>query len=206
MTENQRKELGKTLNMLSIYYNQPKPIEVLRMMVSDLADLDFNEVMEAIDSYRREPENRTFPLPAKLRIIINPVQSKESLANESASRIRAAISKFGYWQPTEAKNYIGELGWQIVERNGGWQYLCENHGVELDPLIFHAQARDLAKSMLESQAVGNFDKPIGLPEPRRSGGLSKFGEEPKALGMSNDDTNMKKLQLLKDFQKHQEEK
>lgn len=138
--------------------------DVLRMMVEDLADLDFSKVINALNLYRRDGKNTFWPKASKIRELVNPVQSKDGMANEAASRIRAAITMFGWPNPDKAREYIGELGWAIVVRSGGWSYVCEQHGLELNPLTFHAQARDLAKAMIESKAAGVHDQPIGLPD------------------------------------------
>lgn len=138
--------------------------EVLKMQVEDLSDLDYLQIVDALTAYRRDGKNIHWPRANKLRELIIPKQSKESLANEAASRIRKAISDFGWCNSTKARAYIGELGWAVVERAGGWQFLCENHGVDLNQLTFHAQARDLAKAIIESSELGIHDQPIALPD------------------------------------------
>lgn len=164
MNENQRKELALVIVSTAIYFGRQLERSVVALMVSDLEDLDFEKVISAYSIYRRDGKNSTFPLPGKIREMINPKQSKDGLANEAASRIRKAISDFGWCNSEEAKAFIGELGWAVVERSGGWQYVCENHGLDLNPLTFHAQARDLAKSIAESSELGIHDQPIALPE------------------------------------------
>ncbi|WP_289460478.1 hypothetical protein, partial [Klebsiella pneumoniae] len=74
--------------------------------------------------------------------------SPATKAQEVSGRIREAISKFGYANQQDAREYIGSLGWKVVERFGGWIYLCENHGLDLNPLTFFAQARDSVISII----------------------------------------------------------
>ena len=162
MNLEQRKTVGVTLSYLCEYYNKTLSKPALSMMVEDLSDLPFEEVMKAIQSVRRDPKITQFPLPAKIREIINPTQSLDGIANETASRIRAAITKFGWPNPEDAKSYIGDLGWKIVERAGGWMYVCENHGLDLNPLTFHAQARDQAKALVETYNTDGYDQPLML--------------------------------------------
>ena len=168
MTDQQKSALGVYIANTAQFYSKEFSKAVVSMMVQDLEDLDFNKIIDAYTRYRRDGKNVFFPMPAKIRDLVNPTQSKETLANEAASRIRKAIGDFGWCNPLEARGYIGELGWAVVERAGGWSYVCENHGVDLNPLTFHAQARDLAKSMAESSELGVFDQPISLPKPTNS--------------------------------------
>lgn len=149
MTENEIKQLAGLWAMYAGYYRTKLDDQVLRMYADDLADLDFAEVRNALDQYRKNPKNRVLPLPAMIREIIEPQVDPDSAAREIASRIVGAISKCGWSNPTGAREYMGEIGWEIVRRFGGWQYICENHGLSLQPAAFMAQARDLAKSQLQ---------------------------------------------------------
>lgn len=164
MNENQRKELAMVIVSTATYYGRQLEKPVVSMMVGDLQDLNFERVTSAYSEYRKDFKNNNFPLPAKIREMINPKQSKESMSNEAAGRIREAITKFGWCNQYEARAFVGELGWAVVERSGGWQYVCENHGKELNQTAFYAQSRDLAKSIAESAELGIYDQPIGIPE------------------------------------------
>ena len=174
MTQNERNEIGITLVNMSTYYGKTIDKNVIKMMVQDLEDLEFLDVINAFTSYRRNPANIHFPLPAKIRAIVNPKQSPDALANESASRIRKAISDFGWNNSQQARDFIGELGWKVVERSGGWMHVCENHGLSLSPLVFHAQARDLAKAICESEILGIGDQPIQLPNKSQNEQITSF--------------------------------
>lgn len=168
MTPNEKNEIGKLYSTTCKAFDKILDHDVLRMQIEDLCDLNFHDVVSALNQYRRNPKNTQWPRANKIREIVNPNQSVEGMANEAASRIRSAISKFGWPNPTDAKAYIGDLGWLIVERSGGWQYLCENHGIDLNPLTFHAQARDQAKAISESSNAGNFDKPVMIEKAPES--------------------------------------
>lgn len=132
------------------------------MVVEDVEDLDFEKCLNALTVYRRDPKNKTWPKSSDVRAIVCPVMTPDAQANEAAARIREAIGKFGWPDPVGARKHIGELGWKVVERSGGWQYLCENHGSELNALTYHAQSRDLAKALIEAQNAGKLDQPISL--------------------------------------------
>ncbi len=152
---------------LSAYYQLSLRNEVLEMYVEDLAGLSAETISNAMSMYRRDPKNTRMPLPAQIRSVCEPTVDDDSLAREAASRIVAAIRKFGWPSPNEAKEYIGELGWKVVERNGGWPPLCENL-MEDQIGIFTAQARDLAKAQIQFSRAGLIDEAPALPGPKNA--------------------------------------
>jgi len=140
MTQKLKEEIIAT----AIYYGRDLNPQVLGMMVDDLSDLDASACIQAYRSYRRNPKNRTFPLPAQIREIVAPDQhiDAEALAREVAARIVGAVTKFGWPNGRAAREFIGEEGWRIVELQGGWSHICENLGVTIPPSTFQAQVRD----------------------------------------------------------------
>jgi F0F1-type ATP synthase delta subunit len=54
----------------------------------------------------------------------------------------------------------------VVRRMGGWQYICEHHGLALNPGQFFAQARELVKSKLEIEESGVTDMSHLLNGPK----------------------------------------
>lgn len=161
----EKNQLGQIYAATCKAYDKNLESDVLKMQIEDLADLSFHQIADALLAYRRDEKNTQWPRASKIRAIINPKQSTDTMANETASLVRSAVSKFGYPNPQDARAYIGELGWAIVERNGGWSYICENLGLDLNPATFHAQVRDLAKAMIESDKAGLGNMPINLPAP-----------------------------------------
>ncbi len=143
-------ELKKLIVFVARYYGRPLEPDVVTMMASDLEDLPFDEVKAAYEQYRKKDKLMRFPMPATIREIISPEIDPDSVAREIASRITEAITSFGWCNGNSAKNYIGDIGWEIVRRNGGWASICQNHGVTIDPNSFSAQARELAKVYVRS--------------------------------------------------------
>lgn len=185
MNQDERDIFGKTLTAVAFLYGHEFPKERASMFITALCDFipaTLDEYLKALRRYTEDSKNRNFPNPSQLRPYLRPELSIEAKANEAAYRIRSAITKFGWAQPIEAKEYMGDLGWTIVERSGGWQHLCQNHGVDIDPLIFHAQARESAKAIIESAALGQFDRPISIDSSEtRKNGLLKGGDIAQAL-------------------------
>ena len=167
-------KLKEMILLVHEYYHRGYPLsdQVLLMYASDLADLNEARCIEAYQRWRRNPANTRAPLPAQIREIVNPEEfvAVETQARELAARIVGAIPKFGWCNAKEARLYVGEVGWRIVERHGGWQYLCENVGTIINPAVLQAQMRDQAEGDIRygSQAI---EKSIGaLSESKARGG------------------------------------
>jgi hypothetical protein len=167
LTDAERKQVKVLWLQLSAYYQYPLKEEVFEMYVQDVEDLSFDEIKVAMEKYRRNGKNNRVPLPGSIRALARPELDPDTQAREAAARVIQAISKFGYTNPTEARAWIGELGWRAVQRFGGWQYLCENTGVELSVTTLMAQVRDIASTTIKLGEAGIYDQPLGLPEPEK---------------------------------------
>lgn len=156
-------QVKKILIGLAGYYNHPLTEETLAMYAEDLGDLSVEKIFLATKEIRRDPKITRFPLPAQIRERIEPPENPEGLAIEASNRIVEAISRFGYWRESEAKEFIGELGWLVVQRQGGWQAICENTLVTTLPTQ-KAQWRELAKVLYARSKSGTLDTPPALPK------------------------------------------
>ena len=150
---------------LGEYYRQPISDLVLKMYEQDVSDLPPEQVERALTEYRRSPKNRFPPLPANVRELVEPAINDDQLAVETAARIVTAISKFGWNNPVPAKAFMGEVGWAVVEKQGGWENVCANTKAS-EIGIFQAQVRELAKVQIKLARMGALDTPPALPRPR----------------------------------------
>lgn len=95
---------------------------------------------------------RRFPTIVELKELVgissDPL-SGEDMARDAVARIGESVRRFGYCNPDRAKDYIGELGWRLVERLGGWEAVC-NQRSEKDLTVLLAQARELGKVLLKA--------------------------------------------------------
>lgn len=141
--------------------------EVLAMYCDDLSDLDPQACMAAYRAYRRNPANKTFPLPAQIRELVAPGEfiAPEVMARETAARIVGAISKFGWNNSKEAQMYIGPEGWQAVQRQGGWSHMCEQTS-KFNELTLQAQLRDQLIGVFKYGAHA-IEQSIGISSDRR---------------------------------------
>lgn len=134
------------------YYHPDRSLadQVLLMYAADLSDLNPESVIHAYAEYRRDPSNTHFPLPAKIRALVNPAAhiSVEDRAAEISARIVGAVAKFGWPNGKDAEAFIGPEGWSIVWRQGGWSLLCESLGTKINITTFTAQVRKLLEANL----------------------------------------------------------
>jgi hypothetical protein len=174
MNVEEKAKVTQLLAVTAAYYRQKLEDEVLKMYAEDLIDLPFLSVSNAIANYRRNPKNRTMPLPAQVRDMLTPVVDPDAMAREIAGRCVQAITKFGWPQPGPAREFIGEEGWSVIESSGGWLHFVEQHGDGINPQTFFAQARDRIKDQL---TFGRDNIVHGFLDSKKCvGGLQRLGE------------------------------
>lgn len=157
----QIQQMKKFWVMVSAYYQRQLDSHVLQMYGEDCKDVTFEELKWAFEQWRRGARGGLMPLPMQLVNLIRPEPDLNAEANETAGRIREAISRFGYTQGQAARDFIGEVGWSAVQGFGGWVALCESQ----DEPAKWAQIRELAKSKMIRAAQGRTDVVPGLGLP-----------------------------------------
>ncbi len=174
MTQQERDEIGKALSRAAVFYDRTDLDKTKISMMIDVIqdafpDSSAQNILSAILNYRNNQKNSMFPSPAKLAQYLSPTISPDAQAQEIASRIIEAVPKFGYvksgYQP--AKEHIGNIGWVVVKRFGGWQPLCEDLGSKIPVTTFLAQAREIIKSQIEIQNTPNVDMSRLLNGPEK---------------------------------------
>lgn len=148
---NKLQQIKRILNALAEYFQTTLTPTQLAMYAEDLEDLALEDIGAAIKRIRQNPQIARFPLPAAIRQEI--VGSARDEALEAASRIVQAMEKYGYTNPEKARAFIGELGWRVVEREGGWQSLCQRTSSD-DLPILKAQWRELAAASIRRVGIG----------------------------------------------------
>ncbi|MGE3756901.1 MAG: hypothetical protein AB7H97_04055 [Pseudobdellovibrionaceae bacterium] len=171
--------LMKVIVLTFAYYHPERvlPDTVVQMYAKDLADLPVDKCIDAYERWRRNPANKVFPRPAEIRELVNPEEfvSVEAKAREIAARIVGAVPKFGWNNGKEARVFIGEEGWSVVQRQGGWSHVCQSLS-SYNMNSYQAQLRDqLAGSLKYGRE--NVENSIGaLPEGRaRTSQLESIG-------------------------------
>lgn len=162
MTQDNLKQIQKIIIENLTFFDAPINELKVKMFAQELASFPAGEVGAAFSVLRKEAGRNKMPMPADVVKILFPQTDPNAEAQEAAARILQATSKFGYIDPEGAKNFIGSLGWRVVERFGGWKYICENLGVNLNASTFFAQARDVAKASIGREALGLANSPPSL--------------------------------------------
>lgn len=175
MTLPEMQRLKALISATGAYYGQIIDDDVLVMYVNDLSDLPFTRVIDELESARRDPKNARFPLPAVIRNRIQPqdADSDEIRAHMAASRIPEAVAKFGWNNPAGARAHMGELAWQVIERDGGWRQLCQTLNSENIGML-KAQWRNQALVEAKRARAGLTHVAPALPSPMGSTGLTKI--------------------------------
>lgn len=161
MTEDEKKKVKAGYVALSAYYQRPLEDYVLRMYAEDLEDMPFGVVIDAMIQWRKNPKNRTLPLPAELRNQVTPALTDEQLAIESVARIVQAMSKHGSYNPDAAREFMGDLAWEVVKREGGWVKICATENKELP--FLKSQWLKVALSVQAQSRAGKLGDAPRLP-------------------------------------------
>lgn len=140
--------IAQMLLAMARFYGYELEERQLEMYVEVLAKFPEATVLQSGKEYIQNPKNEKFPIPPHkilAKYLPQEADSKD-VGREVALRIRHAVSKFGWPSPADARAHIGDLGWGVVERLGGWQHICENLGVTIQETTFMAQCRDAVES------------------------------------------------------------
>lgn len=157
---NKQAEIMKLVAALGEYYDKPLTPGQVAMYSQDLMVLEPEQLAQAINTYRNDPRNDRFPLPVKLKAMVGLAINPEDEAIQIAGRILSAIASIGPYRGQDAREAIGEIGWQVVQAEGGWQTICE---IQTDDIpIRKAQWRNLAKTFCERK---DRETPPQLPGP-----------------------------------------
>lgn len=173
----QQQEFKLAIVGLAEYYGTGMTENRLKMFYEDLSVLNFDELKKAIMLYRQNPEFKFMPLPAQLIAIIRPHVDPIDDARDVANLILDAVSRFGWTNPESARNHIGQLGWEVVNRMGTWQHLCETLSNDNEGM-YRAQIRDYAQTVQKKAMRGELhQKPQLVP----SEGFATIGDVAKNL-------------------------
>lgn len=194
MNQQEKNSVAIAIALTGEYYGRPQKKEVIAMMVSDLEDLSTALVLKAYDDYRKDPKNRTMPLPAQIRAIIKPSVEPDQASREILAKILEAQDRFGYTWPQQAKEFIGEIGWSLIRAYGGWENFCQGLGVHFSVDSFNAQGRELLKTrIIHGDSIGNLVRE--LPYRTHSYGELEF-QDHKQNEINKGQDLLKSLNLI----------
>ena len=128
------------LNGLAEYYGVTLTPGQLAMYSEDLADIPVEALVRAISLVRQS--ETFFPKPAVIRSKV--FGSDQDAALEASNKIVEAMGRFGWTNSEQAREFMGEVAWDVVKREGGWTALCERTKND-DLPILKSQWRNLAR-------------------------------------------------------------
>lgn len=138
--------------------------DMIALYERNLSVMGYDAVVAALDEVITRRRSRdAFPSIRELIELIQPEADPEAEAVEAASRIIHAVSRIGPYRPQDARVLIGELGWLVVEREGGWTRICESL-TDDNLTTMRAQWRQIALAQYRRAKAGVSGAPA-LPTP-----------------------------------------
>jgi hypothetical protein len=160
MNQQEKIKVGEMWIGLAQMYGKDIPAVVMKLMLDAISDLDAMRVLQCMNHWAMNSKIGRHPLPAEIREFVFPKLDPKDAGREVALRIREAVTKYGWNNATPAREHIGESGWGVIERMGGWLHICENLGAEIQETTFMAQCRDAVESGFRLKEQGfNPDRP-----------------------------------------------
>jgi len=156
--ETPQQKFLKRLEVLANLTGATLTKDIVALYDRGLRSLGYDALCGAVEEVIKTRRSRDpFPSIADIAKILRPREEDRDLAIEAAGRVIQAIGKFGTYQADEARQWIGEIGWYVVERAGGWSTLCARPESERE--ICRAQYRDLALSAINRHKAGTLNLP-----------------------------------------------
>jgi hypothetical protein len=172
-------DLFKRLIVLSGFCSQKLSKEMLNYYDDVLKKYGYDKACYAVERIIKLRRGRdSFPSPADIEKTISPQLDPDEEAREAASRIIGAINRYGQYNTEKAKGYIGDLGWAVVSRLGGWMVVCSMDRDESTTTL-QAQLRDLAKAIYNRSEKG-IDTAPSIPQ-KRENSITRISEQLKQI-------------------------
>lgn len=125
-------------------------------------EIDFEELKRACRLAINTLEE--FPSVKKLKDLCRGnILTDEQVGQDIANKIGECIGVFGGYSPGAARQTIGELGWIVVMRHGGWWDLCN---IESDTALefLKKEMKKTATNVYQNYRVFGKEKTIGIPD------------------------------------------
>ncbi len=99
---------------------------IVKAYDQNLSRYGYEAICKALDHIFINRRTRD-PFPSIKEIIsqVVPETDAETEAIEASARIIQGVSRYGYPNSIQAQQFIGPLGWRVVERFGGWANICQ---------------------------------------------------------------------------------
>jgi hypothetical protein len=166
LTAQERTKIAEEWLYIAMLYEKELSLHFLNKMIDEISSFKADLVLSALRAHRQDYKNKSWPRPSDIKRLLEFDLSDSTKAEQVARLIPEAISKFGWPRPSEARAYIGEVGWTIVQSYGGWLEVCSHCGELWNRQVFHAQVRESAKAILESSSLEKQFEAISYSEKK----------------------------------------
>lgn len=139
--QNKKQELFEYLKKIALIKGKDITTERLSLYVEMLDGFDLEDTRHAL--FHLTTKSKFFPDIAEILEVLNPPVNNKIESQDIAGRILGAIKIYGYVNELEAKDYLGDQAWSVVQRNGGWSRICKTPEREIGTLM--AQLRQQAE-------------------------------------------------------------
>lgn len=177
------RQIKLLLVALATYLQTTLTDEQIIMYAKELENDGVGFVIAACNVFKHKtyPLYGKFPTPAQMREAVNG--DEDDYALESSLKIITSVSKFGAYNGKEAKEFIGQLGWDVVQSYGGWASVCARMDTDKVP-IFQSQFQKTAKMLIGmSRRPSRDGASLASPELRKQiSGKTEFNSIGTIIG------------------------
>jgi len=176
MTTDEKIKIAKRLKVLAEIYGRNFSQDAVFMMVEALGELPFQKTNDYLMNYLSSNKTNQFPVPGVIVQAVAPKDISElDVARAVANKIWSFIARYGYTNADKVKIELGDLGWSVVERMGGWVNICQTTQ-EDQKGTFIAQTRELVEATIRLQKSGKLDYKFSLTDFATHEDVKKLSE------------------------------
>lgn len=167
--ENMFKILSGLKKVLPQWSPQEITRDLVNIWITVLADFSDADIQMA---FRNAVATLTeWPAPATIkRLCQGTSRDDKQIGEEVATRIESAVSKYGYTNPNSARDFIGDLGWEVVLQCGGWIQVCNINSYDELPSL-RKKWRDCGATVSANYYERGENVPPRLPSNVQNGHL-----------------------------------
>ena len=158
-----KEQFLKDLFILAAACEYELDAKVANLYADVLEPYGWGNVYVVLRDFQIKAKKFKFPSIGEFTEILDPPINGKTESIEAANRIIEAVGKYGHSNPIQAEKHIGELGWLMVEKFGGWADLCSKLNNQNEGM-FRAQLRELGETVIYRERQGRREIPPALSD------------------------------------------
>jgi hypothetical protein len=143
--------------------------EIIAVFDEAASKIGYGKSVRALKQFIAEKGSRD-PFPS-VSDLIAKTEFNNLDPEEIAMKIFGAVTKFGPYRGADAHVYLGDIAWDIVLTEGGWESICQMLTYDNAPTL-QAQWRKLAAVMIQRKKTKKMEQ-VGF-----FSGMQAIGESP----------------------------